>query len=73
MDFAHADLADSRLSRSAKASSTVRTITIPAAPFARATAAVVKARNTSMTATEPVAREAPSRRLWIETSIAMNL
>lgn len=32
-------------------------------------AAVVKARNTSMTATVPVARIAPFRRLWIETSI----
>lgn len=32
-------------------------------------AAVVKARNTSMTATVPIARIAPFRRLWIETSI----
>ena len=39
------------------------------APFDKATAAVVKARKTSMTATEPVARVAPSRRLWIEISI----
>jgi hypothetical protein len=39
------------------------------APFAKATAAVVKARNTSMTATVPIARVAPSRRLWIEISI----
>jgi hypothetical protein len=46
-------------SRSANASSTVRTITIFDAPFARATAAVEKARNTSMTATEPVALAAP--------------
>ena len=36
----------------------------------RATAVVVKALNTSMTATVPVARVAPSRRLWIEISIA---
>ena len=57
-------------SRRAKASSTVRTITIPDAPFAKATAAVVKARNTSMTATLPIARVAPSRRLWIEIFIA---
>src|ERR1700730_8485058 len=56
-------------SRSASASSTLRTITIRDALFARATAAVVKARNTSMTATEPVARVAPARRLWIEVSI----
>jgi hypothetical protein len=34
-----------------------------AAPFAKATSAVVKARNTSMTATEPVARSAHSKRL----------
>lgn len=50
-------------SRRARGSSTVQTITIFDAPFARATAAVVKARNTSMTATEPVASVAPSRRL----------
>jgi len=47
----------------------VRTITIRDAPFAKATAAVVKARNTSITATVPVARLAPSRRLWFEISI----
>src|SRR6516164_1415790 len=53
-------------SRRARASWTVRTITILNAPFAKATAAVVKARKTSMTATVPVARFAPSRRLWTE-------
>src|SRR6516225_7888828 len=58
-------------SRRPRASSPVRTITMLDAPFAKATAAaVVKARNTSMTATVPVARVAPSRRLWIEISIA---
>src|SRR5438552_685763 len=55
--------------RNANASSTVLTITMLDAPFASATAAVVKARNTSMTATVPVARLAPSKRLWIEISI----
>ena len=39
------------------------------APFARVTAAVVKARNTSTTATVPAARVAPSIRLWMEISI----
>jgi hypothetical protein len=58
------------VSRNVNASSTVRTMTILNAPFARATAPVVKARNTSMTVTKPVARVAPSRRLWIEISIA---
>jgi hypothetical protein len=43
------------------------------APFDKGTAAVVKARNTSMTATVPFARDAPSRRLWIEISIAIDL
>jgi hypothetical protein len=47
----------------------VPTITIFDAPFAKATAAVVKARKTSMIATVPVARVAPSRRLWIEISM----
>jgi hypothetical protein len=42
------------------ASSTVRTIRMREAPFARATATVVKARNKSMIATERVARMAPS-------------
>jgi hypothetical protein len=56
-------------SRSASASSTERTITMLDAPFARATAAVVKARNTSMIATVPVARVAPSSKLWIEISM----
>jgi hypothetical protein len=46
-------------SRSVSASSTVPTITIFDAPFAKATAAVVKARKTSMIATVPVARVAP--------------
>src|SRR5262249_43316185 len=40
------------------------------APFARATAAVVKARKVSITATAPVAFLAPSKRLWIEIFIA---
>lgn len=53
-------------SRSANASSTVPTMMTLDAPLASATAAVVKARNTSITATVPVARCAPSRRLWIE-------
>jgi hypothetical protein len=53
-------------SRSANASSTVLTITMREAPFASATAAAVNARNTSMIATVPIARVAPSRRLWIE-------
>jgi cell division GTPase FtsZ len=35
--------------------------------------AVVKARNTSMTATVPATRIAPSRRLWIEISITVSL
>src|SRR5271156_5115043 len=39
------------------------------APFANTTAAVVNARNTSMIAAAPIARVAPSRRLWIEISI----
>jgi hypothetical protein len=68
-DLAHADLANPA-SRSARASSTERIITMLDAPFAKATAAVVKARNTSMTATVPVARSAPSKRLWIDISIA---
>jgi hypothetical protein len=38
---------------------TVPTITIFDAPFAKATAAVVKARKTSMIATVPVARANP--------------
>lgn len=42
------------------------------APVTKVTAAVVKARKTSMIATVPVARVAPSRRLWIEISIAMD-
>jgi hypothetical protein len=33
----------------------------------------VKARKTSMIAAEPVARVAPSRRLWIEISITVSL
>jgi hypothetical protein len=44
-------------SRTAKASSTVRTIIIRDAPLAKATAAVVKARKTSMIATMPVVRD----------------
>lgn len=55
-------------SRRASASSTVPTMTMWEAPFASATAAVVNARNTSITATVPVARIAPSRRLWIKIS-----
>jgi hypothetical protein len=58
------------VSRSARASLTERTITMLDAPFAKATAAVVKERKTSMTATVLIARVAPSRRLWIEISIA---
>src|SRR5262245_51226919 len=61
------------VSRNVNASSTVRTITIFDAPFARVTAVVVKARKTSMTATEPVARVAPSRRLWSEISITVSV
>jgi hypothetical protein len=41
--------------------------------FPNATAAVVKARKTSMTATMPVARFAPSSRLWIEIAIVADL
>ena len=37
---------------------------------ARATAAVVKARKVSITATAPLAFLAPSQRLWIEIFIA---
>jgi hypothetical protein len=59
--------------RRARASSTVRTITILDAPFVKATAAVVKARKTSMTATAPFNRVAPSSRLWIEISINTDL
>src|SRR5712671_5308749 len=56
--------------RSASASSTVATMMIRDAPFARATAAVVKARKVSITATAPLAFLAPSKRLWIEIFIA---
>jgi hypothetical protein len=56
-------------SRSANASSTPPTMTMRLAPLASATAAVVNARNTSMTATVPSARLAPSRRLWIAISM----
>ncbi len=59
-DFAHADCA---------AFATVPTMRIREAPFARATAAVAKARNVSITATAPVAVLAPSNRLWIEIFI----
>jgi len=41
--------------------------------FDQATAAVVKARKTSMTATEPVARVAPSSRLWMEISMGRTM
>jgi hypothetical protein len=67
-DLSHTDQPGTGLAE-CEASSTVRTITIRDAPFAKATAAVVKARNTSITATVPVARLAPSRRLWFEISI----
>jgi hypothetical protein len=56
--------------RSASASSTVPTMIIREAPFARATAAAVKARKVSITATAPLAFLAPSKRLWIEIFIA---
>ena len=56
--------------RSASASSTVATMMIREAPFAKATAAVVKARNVSITATAPLAILAPSKRLSIEIFIA---
>src|SRR5581483_4163200 len=49
--------------RRASASSTAPTMTMRRAPLAIATAAVVKARNTSMTATLPAAVRAPSMRL----------
>ena len=55
---AHADVTDLHLAN-AKASSTVLTITMLDTPFASGTAAVVKARNTSMIATVPVARLVP--------------
>ena len=51
--------------RSASASSIVPTMMIREAPFAKATAAVVKARKVSITATAPLAFLAPSKRLWI--------
>jgi hypothetical protein len=51
LNFAHADVP-----RNANASATVLTITMLDAPFTSATAAVVNARNTSMTATVSVAR-----------------
>src|ERR1700712_4555306 len=60
-------------SRSASASSTVLTMMMCEAPLPNATAAVVKARNTSMMATPPVACAAPSRRLLIRISIAGSL
>src|ERR1700730_3952285 len=56
--------------RSASASSTVAAMMIRDAPFARATAAVVKARKVLSTATAPLAFLAPSKRLWIEIFIA---
>ena len=56
--------------RRASASSIVPTMMIREAPFARATAAVVKARKASITATVPLAFLAPSKRLWIEIFIA---
>src|SRR5580704_4054944 len=56
--------------RNARASSTPPTITMCPAPLANATAAVVKARNTSMTATAPLARPAPSIRLSMRISIS---
>jgi hypothetical protein len=49
--------------RSASASSTVATIMMRDAPLARATAAVVKARNTSIIPTVPFPRAAPSSKL----------
>src|SRR5438132_9783718 len=49
--------------RSASASSTAATIMMRDAPLARATAAVVKARNTSIIPTVPFPRAAPSSRL----------
>src|SRR5262245_65131495 len=55
--------------RNANASSTLLTTTILAAPRASTTAAVVKARNTSMITTDPVARSAPESRLSMRTSI----
>src|SRR3978361_241764 len=59
--------------RKAKASSTEPTMMMRDAPFARATAAVVKARNTSMTATAPLACLAPSSRLAMTMSIAASV
>src|ERR1700722_3443943 len=58
------------LSLSANASSTVLTMVICEAPLANTTAAVVKARKTSMIATAPVAWAAPSKRLPIQISIS---
>src|SRR5205085_11561096 len=58
--------------RSCSASSTDRTMTMQDALFARATAALVKARNTSMTATTPVARLAPSTKLAITTFMSVH-
>src|SRR5215469_11867869 len=55
------------LSRNASASSTEPTMMMCDAPLANATAAVVKARNTSMIATAPLACVAPSSRLRIAT------
>jgi hypothetical protein len=59
------------LSLSANASSTVPTMVICEAPLANPTAAVVKARKTSMIATAPVAWAAPSKRLPIQISIKL--
>jgi hypothetical protein len=61
--FSHADLPQSRSDR---ASLTELTMMMCDAPLAEATAAVVKARTTSMTATAPVACLAPSSRLPID-------
>src|SRR5262245_528626 len=55
--------------RRANASSTLLTTMILAAPRASTTAAVVNARNTSMIATDPVARLAPDSRLSMRISI----
>jgi hypothetical protein len=52
--------------RIASASSTVPTMMIRGGPFARAIAAVVKARNVSITASAQVAALASSNKLWIE-------
>lgn len=57
------------LSRSARASSTPLTMMIRDAPLASATAAVEKARNTSMIPTTPVACSAPPSRLSMRTSM----